>query len=714
MKHEKWLSFLMGATLAFAGSVAGVGCVITAFGIGWLMSFPVVISLLAFWSVAVAAILMLKHGGKWLALLSAALAAVLLHREDILLQVESFLNKISLVYNAAYGWGMIQWSESIQPDMPVNWALFFLGGLSATGICLTVSRRKWLAVGLVAGLLPLFLCCVVTDTVPAEGYLFLLISVLILMTLPHLAGRIRKENGIRLTAMLLIPVMLAMAVLFGQVKPENYEKQSAKLQQTVTAIMQKLPFIGSGPGVNVGISVGGISVDRVDLTGVGPQIRQNYAVMDVVAPVTRTLYLRGQALDVYDGTSWSLGPGGDQVDPFWPHRGFTHYGTVEIVTRTPLPMKYLPYYSSDPWKMQTGGIAAQQKLGILENEYSSELYLPSEGASLYSGKIFLNNQADNYLTLPEGTRLRAQALLERILTDEVTMAEKAETIRYYVENTAKYDLDTQRMPAGEEDFALWFLTESDTGYCIHFASAAAVLLRAAGIPARYVTGYTINATRGRRVTVTAEQAHAWVEYLDEDYSWKVLEATPVDPDNAQPRPTVPHITEEVTRPTEETTVPTQPSDVTQATTQPTENTTQATENTTQPTGDTTPQTTEKETDLTWLWVALKIVGWTALVVVLAVVQYVLRLRYRRKRMYTGGANRQAIYRWRYGKRLSKCLRCAMPKRLNFLADKAAYSQYRLTGSELGEFDAWLDDRHKALRNWPLLPRILVKLIFAIG
>ena len=715
MKHEKWLSCLMGAALAFAGAVAGVGCVMTGFHMESVMSFPGVILLLACWSVAVAAVLMLPHGGKWLAVLSAVLAAVLLYQKDILLQVESFVNKISLMYNAAYGWGMILWSESIQPDVPVTWGMVLLGCLSATGIGWSVCRRKWLAVGLVAGFLPLALCCVVTDTVPAEGYIYLMLSTLMLMLLPHLAGRIRKDNGIRLTAMLLVPVLRAMLVLFGQVKPENYEKQSAKFQRAATAILHKLPFVGSGPGVDGGITVGGIALNRVDLAGIGPQTRETYAVMDVVAPVTKTLYLRGQAMDSYDGTSWSVGPGGNQTDVFWPHKGLSHYGTVEIVSRSVLPFKYLPYYSGEPWKMQKDGIADQQRIDSLSTEYSSVLYLPAEGVSLYSGNITLRGMADPYLELPESTRLGAEEILQEILTDEKTMSQKAEAIRYYVETSAEYDLNTQAMPVWAEDFALWFLEESDTGYCTHFATAAAVLLRAAGIPARFVTGYTVNTARARRVTVTAEQAHAWVEYLDEDFSWKVLEATPVDPENAQPRPPVTRPTEGSTEPsTEEATDPVETTDTTEATTRPTNKTTRPTDASTEPTGGGPTQKPEEQTDMTWLWLGLKIVGWLTLAVVAIWLQYSLRLRHRRKGMCTGTNNRQAIRRWRYGKRLAKHLRCTMPERLDQLAEKAAYSQYTLTNQELAEFDAWLESKHREFNRWPLLPKMFVKLVFAIG
>lgn len=58
-----------------------------------------------------------------------------------------------------------------------------------------------------------------------------------------------------------------------------------------------------------------------------------------------------------------------------------------------------------------------------------------------------------------------------------------------------YSLETARVPSGE-DFVYWFLTQSDTGYCVHFATSAALLLRYCGVPARYVTGYTVLPQKG--------------------------------------------------------------------------------------------------------------------------------------------------------------------------------------------------------------------------
>ena len=68
------------------------------------------------------------------------------------------------------------------------------------------------------------------------------------------------------------------------------------------------------------------------------------------------------------------------------------------------------------------------------------------------------------------------------LTEDMSVTQVADIIGNYVRGSAKYNLQTPKMPQEQEDFALWFLNDSDRGYCIHFASAATVLLRAAGIP----------------------------------------------------------------------------------------------------------------------------------------------------------------------------------------------------------------------------------------
>ena len=92
--------------------------------------------------------------------------------------------------------------------------------------------------------------------------------------------------------------------------------------------------------------------------------------------------------------------------------------------------------------------------------------------------------------------------------------------------TTRYDRDTPAPPAGR-DYVDWFLNESGQGYCMHYATSATLLLRTAGIPARYVSGYVTQVPRrAESVEVTAHAAHAWVEVYIDGVGWYPFEVTP--------------------------------------------------------------------------------------------------------------------------------------------------------------------------------------------
>jgi transglutaminase-like putative cysteine protease len=88
----------------------------------------------------------------------------------------------------------------------------------------------------------------------------------------------------------------------------------------------------------------------------------------------------------------------------------------------------------------------------------------------------------------------------------------------YSLSVAQYD-----SPAG----LLSFLTESKTGYCVHYAYAMTVLTRLLGIPARFVTGYTAG-TPGPDGSYEVKNidAHAWTEVYFPTLGWIRFEPTP--------------------------------------------------------------------------------------------------------------------------------------------------------------------------------------------
>ena len=82
-----------------------------------------------------------------------------------------------------------------------------------------------------------------------------------------------------------------------------------------------------------------------------------------------------------------------------------------------------------------------------------------------------------------------------------------------------------------EDFLRFFL-ESGAGYSVHYATAAALMFRHYGIPARYVEGYLIfpenveGQLENAVLTVPEAHAHAWVEFYQDGIGWVPFEVTP--------------------------------------------------------------------------------------------------------------------------------------------------------------------------------------------
>ena len=133
-----------------------------------------------------------------------------------------------------------------------------------------------------------------------------------------------------------------------------------------------------------------------------------------------------------------------------------------------------------------------------------------------------------YLQLPETLPERVRTLAEALTVDAETTYDKALNIRNFL-ISIPYNLDIDA-PPDDADGVDHFLFESQQGYCDYYASAATVLLRAAGIPSRYVLGYApgrFNTAWGV-YEVLELNYHAWVEAYFPGYGWIRFEPTPPD------------------------------------------------------------------------------------------------------------------------------------------------------------------------------------------
>jgi hypothetical protein len=84
-----------------------------------------------------------------------------------------------------------------------------------------------------------------------------------------------------------------------------------------------------------------------------------------------------------------------------------------------------------------------------------------------------------------------------------------------------------------------FMTRTRAGHCEYFAAATTLLLRAAGIPARYATGFAVveHSTIEDAFIVRTRHAHAWTQAFVNG-AWTDLDTTPPDwaPEEARDAP----------------------------------------------------------------------------------------------------------------------------------------------------------------------------------
>ena len=177
---------------------------------------------------------------------------------------------------------------------------------------------------------------------------------------------------------------------------------------------------------------------------------------------------------------------------------------------------------------------------------------------------------DTYLTVPEEHREELEGFLEEagieydaskwsdVDINDADAYRRAQSERLdavsdlavYFKNNFDYTMSPGVTPSGE-DVVTYFLTEQQRGFCAHFASSSALLLRCLGIPTRYVEGYAIsyedvmdsdgvagdvsnwqisNETYENagivEVDVTDASAHAWIEIYLDGYGWIPYEMTP--------------------------------------------------------------------------------------------------------------------------------------------------------------------------------------------
>lgn len=714
MKRKHWVNHLLGAFFAFLLSACAVGCIVTGFELD--VSPETTVRLFKGCggiSVLSALILYIPFGGLLLLLLLIPASIVLWSDGLLWSQLKTIAYTISSHFQNVYGWQAI--GEPAAEELEL--ALFLLAGITSLTVSCCLCRRQHILFLMPSVLLPLSLCLITTDTLPEESCLYLLIAGIVLLMITDLVRRRDPVQGGILTLLTAVPVTAALALLFCLNPQADYVSRAGEIQkETVTWFQKAMTSVESVMNGNIS---GVFSNQTLNLRSVGPKSNLSFSVMRVYAPYSGTIYLRGQDYDIYTGTAWESSP--ERSETFTPGSETAASGTIGIATYGVRQMLYVPYYSTDTITLTGGSMANWDNLNSYSFPYSR---IPSV--------VFGSGSVDpGYTTLPPETKEWADKLLRTILKGDEAQDHILRKILNYVQRSAVYDRSTAAMDASYDDFAQWFLEKSDTGYCIHFATAAAVLLRAAGIPARYVEGYMADCrTEGKNI-VTNQEAHAWVEYFDPVFSvWWVLEATPIDANPAlevTPEETEVESSENSDLPLEEESA--ESAEITEtvlpnsfagnsgitASDEDEEDVEEETEEYENSSflPDSTEETVLPEENIRipgWIWPLSMLL----LLLIAFPAQRYLRLHRKQRLWNTGTPNETALNRWKQLRQLTALLNVRFPHELEELALKAKYSQHTITREELQRFELFRQKILPLTGRLPWYRRFVLRWIYAVG
>jgi len=295
--------------------------------------------------------------------------------------------------------------------------------------------------------------------------------------------------------------------------------------------------------------------------GFGPSVdlrvrgRLNDAVVMRVRTTERRLW-RGLVFDVYTGTGW-------RIDD---HRVRQHTASVPPIELVAGRDDVHAYRARTRRLVQTFYIQQEQPNVAFAVPRAEHIYLPGDHVYVdrYSsirlpftldrgmvytvvsrplepspeqlqraGTAYPSFILERYLQLPPELPARVRTLAADLTGSAGSPYEAAQAVNRFLWTQYRYDLTIgpQRRPGDAVDY---FLFEERRGYCEQFASAMAVLLRAAGIPARLATGYTPGAIHPITglLEVRNSDAHAWVEVFFPGIGWVEFEPTPSFPDPA--------------------------------------------------------------------------------------------------------------------------------------------------------------------------------------
>ncbi|MEE0913734.1 MAG: transglutaminase domain-containing protein [Ruminococcus sp.] len=552
---------------------------------------------------------------------------------------------------------------------------------------------------------------VLVTTLPSLIPLMIVVAILFAL---YVTTFIRRNNQSQNGVMLIIStaVMLVSAIIICIFIPvENYEREN--WQTDLLDYAQALTGIESGHKSSAKSSDETTGkqtfIQEEKLDEIGPFKQKGTKVLEYYSNDDGYVYLRAVAYGNYNNNEWSMLTD-EQLDALpsdynlFSITSAENLSGVSIKTENVEDVIYTPYYYSycetENEFSYIGDVYINNDSNMKDyiiayySNISEESFdaINSEELSEYRNFIY-----DNYTLLPDDVKEKMIEIgtangigipqNENGELDYETKMNIVNEVKNFVSNHGSYSLNTPKIPEGKE-LPVWFLEESDTGYCVHYATAAAVMLRAYGIPARYVTGFYTESVSGEWTEVSSDNAHAWVEYFDENIGWVPLEATPA---SFVPSGSYADLSTDTLPPTKP-----QTTTIADTTTQPLTTTEPATTLETQASSSATANS--RKTSLGVVDIIILIVLLIIAVILSVIARRDIVLRRRKRNFTTGKNNSRAIYIFRYIESLDKFSNNVIPDEIIEIAQKAKFSRHSVENSEVKILLAYAVDAKKELLN----------------
>jgi len=311
-----------------------------------------------------------------------------------------------------------------------------------------------------------------------------------------------------------------------------------------TGIIKIKPGVG-WPAVNG--DLWGFDTDYMGISGAGKREVADIDLLEVTVGKAGVFYLKGYSMQRFDGSSWTVNsdesPVPDEpwisVIPTQIAEAYYLLNSDSAINHSSMIISgkgdstediiYKPYYSYTISQYQDSGFYVffypEESITVLYDRLTPEA-IPGFDLSSYSARV---HSRDTYLQIDDSTSAGLRQFAEDAGFDLTgDRAKIVSQVALYFSSFGQYTLSPLIVPE-DEDFALYFLQSSRHGYCIHYATAATMLLRALDVPARIAVGFVVSVSHdevNQPLIITDGNAHAWVEVFFDNTGWLPLEVTP--------------------------------------------------------------------------------------------------------------------------------------------------------------------------------------------